>query len=109
MKISVFVGAVALTLLAATTSFAQTVAPKVAPRANNDQARIRQGVRSGELTRNEAARAQAQQADARQARQGARADGVVTPVERREIRHEEKQADRVLYKQKHDAQDRPIR
>ncbi|SHI62770.1 hypothetical protein SAMN02745146_1221 [Hymenobacter daecheongensis DSM 21074] len=103
MKTSLFACAAALSLLASTAAFSQ-----VAPRAN-DQARIRQGVRSGQLTRAEAARAQAQQADARHARQAARADGVVTPAERRVVRHEEKQADRVLYRQKHDGQTRKIR
>lgn len=109
MKFSAFASAIALSLLTATASFAQTVAVKAAPRPANDQARIRQGVRSGELTRTEAARAQAQQAEARQARQGARADGVVTPTERRDVRREEKHADRVLYKQKHDGQTRVVR
>jgi len=102
MKRSIFAVA-ALCLFTALTTSAQ-----VAPRAN-DQARIRQGVRSGQLTRAEAARAQAQQADARQARQAARADGVVTSAERQTVRHEERQADRVLYRQKHDGQTRVVR
>ncbi|WBA40352.1 hypothetical protein [Hymenobacter canadensis] len=104
MKISAFLCGAALSLLATTASFAQTARPRT-----NDQARIRQGVKSGQLTRAEAARAQAQQADARQARQGARADGVVTPDERQGIRKEERQADRVVYRQKNDAQTRPRR
>jgi hypothetical protein len=74
-----------------------------------DQARIRQGIRSGQLTRAEAARAQNQQLQAAQARQGARADGVVTPEERMGVRREERQADRVLYRQKRDGQTRAIR
>ena len=93
-----------VTLLLTTASAQAQVAPR-----RPDQARIRQGVRSGQLTRAEAARAQAQQADARQARQAARADGVVTPAERQVVRREERQADRVLYRQKHDAQTRRIR
>ena len=103
MKYFLFVCAAAVSLLTSTATVAQTV------RRTNDQARIRQGVRSGQLTPAEAARAQAQQADARQARQAARADGVVTPAERRGVRHEEKQADRVLYRQKHDGQTRVVR
>ncbi|MBC6696803.1 hypothetical protein [Hymenobacter sp. BT190] len=103
MKTSALLFGAALSLLATTASFAQTARP------HNDQARIRQGVKSGQLTRAEAARAQAQQADARQARQGARADGVVTTAERQGIRREERQADRVLYRQKRDAQTRPRR
>lgn len=101
MKAPVLLAAVALSLLASLGASAQQ-----SPTRATDQARIRQGVRSGQLTRTEAARAQAQQADARQARQAARADGVVTPAERRGVRHEERQADRVLYRQKHDAQTR---
>lgn len=105
MKLSTFACAAALSLFAGATAFAQ-VTPA---RPGSDRARIRQGVRTGELTRPETARVRAQQADANQARRAARADGIVTATERREIRREEKQADRVLYRQKHDAQTRPRR
>ncbi|RSK35413.1 hypothetical protein [Hymenobacter metallilatus] len=103
MKTSALIAAFALSVLTSVSAAAQ-----VAPR-RPDQARIRQGVRSGQLTPAEAARAQKQQADARQARQAARADGVVTPTERKVVRHEERQADRVLYRQKHDGQTRVVR
>ncbi|WP_426493007.1 hypothetical protein [Hymenobacter sp. 102] len=90
-------------LLFSLSASAQVASPR------HDQARIRQGVRSGQLTRAEAARAQNQQLQAAQARQGARADGVVTPKERQVVRREERQADRVLYRQKHDGQTRVVR
>lgn len=92
----------ALALLFATTLAANA---QVTPR-RSDKARIQQGVRSGHLTPAEVARVRAQQAEAQQARQAARADGTVTPTERAVIRKEEKQADRAVYRQKHDAQTR---
>ncbi len=105
VKFFIFGCATALGFLAATGSFAQTTSA----RPGSDRARIRQGVKSGELTRAEAARVRTQQADAQQARKVARADGTVTANERAVIRREEKQADRVLYKQKHDEQTRKPR
>ncbi|RSK51394.1 hypothetical protein [Hymenobacter rigui] len=88
--------------------FSLAASAQVAPR-RHDQARIRQGVRSGQLTRAEAVRVEAKQAQAAQARQGARADGIVTPDERKVVRREERQADRALYRQKHDGQTRIVR
>ncbi|MCA8831466.1 hypothetical protein [Hymenobacter pini] len=88
-------------------SFSLSASAQVVPR-RHDQARIRQGVRSGQLTRAEAARVEAKQAEAAQARQAARADGVVTPAERQVVRREERQADRSLYRQKHDGQMRRV-
>ena len=90
-----------------TTSYsalAQTATPGITAVQRNEQARIRQGVRSGELTRTEAARLKAHEADIRQDKRATKADGVATRDERQNIRKDEHQASRAIYRQKHDSQ-----
>jgi hypothetical protein len=76
-------------------------------RANRQEARIDQGVKSGELNGREARRLDARQdaIDAQIARD--RADGPgLTPHERAKIQRRENELNRDIYKQKHDAQSR---
>lgn len=78
---------------------------QVGPRAQAvERARIRQGTRSGELTRPEVARLRAREANITADKRAARADGVVTPGERRGIRGDERRTSRAIYRQKHDGQ-----
>lgn len=108
MQKSLFSIIAACGLLTATfATSAQTVTPGIAARQANERARIRQGVKSGQLTRTEAARLRAREADIHQDRKDARADGVVTHDERQAIRKDEHQASRAIYRQKHDGQVRP--
>ncbi|CAN5708616.1 hypothetical protein BH18ACI4_BH18ACI4_06110 [soil metagenome] len=65
-------------------------------RRYNDRARIRRGVRSGQLTREEARRLREQEHTNRTERRGYRSDGALTRAERREIRHDERQSDRQI-------------
>ena len=105
MKKTLFSAFAALALL--TINFAasaQTATPGITARQRNEQARIRQGVRSGELTRAEAARLKGREADIRQDKRAAKADGVVTRDERQDIRKDERQTSRAIYRQKHDGQ-----
>ena len=88
-------------------SVAQVVTPGINARQRNERARIHQGVATGELTRPEAARLKGREADIRQDKRAARADGVVTRDERHDIRKDENQASRAIYRQKHDGQERP--
>lgn len=88
---------------------AQAQTPAINHTQRNERARIRQGVRSGELTRPEAARVAAQQANITQEKRAAKADGVVTPAERQDIRQDQRRASRTIYRQKHDAQTRVVR
>jgi len=73
----------------------------------NQQRRIEQGVASGELTNREAARLERGQArdNAAQARAGA--DGSVGPNEQRRLQRQENRQSRRIYREKHDAQQRP--
>ena len=93
----------ALASVAASAS-AQTATPGLDARQRNEQARIRQGVRSGELTRPEAAHLKARETDIRADNRAARANGVVTRDERQDIRQDERRTSRAIYRQKHDAQ-----
>ncbi|WP_210520475.1 hypothetical protein [Hymenobacter terricola] len=108
MKKSLFSLIAALALLTVShTASAQTATPGINARERNERARIHQGVASGELTRPEAARLKGREAEIRQDKRAAKADGVVTRDERHDIRKDESQASRAIYRQKHDGQARP--
>ena len=87
--------------------FSCAVSAASAQTIRRDNARIRQGVRSGQLTRPEQARLKAKEIDIKRDERAARADGVVTPAEHHEIRKDKKNLNRSIYRQKHDAQTRP--
>ena len=78
-------------------------------RQRREQARIREGVRSGQLTRREAARLEREEAQIRRETLRARADGRITPRERARIVHRENVVSRQIYRQKHDRQHRHFR
>jgi hypothetical protein len=81
--------------------------PGVNARQARQDARIRQGVRSGELTRRETRRVRETQRDVRQLERAYKSDGTLTRAERADLHREQNQASRQVYRQKHDAQDRP--
>ncbi|GFE84077.1 hypothetical protein GCM10011487_60770 [Steroidobacter agaridevorans] len=82
--------------------------PGVNGRQQNQHQRVRQGVRSGELTRRETRNLAESQRDIRQLERAYKSDGQLTRAERVDLHHEQNQASRDIYKQKHDAQDRPV-
>ena len=88
----------------ASAGFAQTKTPEVTKRQVNQQERIEQGVKSGELTRPEAAKLEAREAKIQHDKKEAKADGVVTPAEKAKLNREENRSSRAIYRQKHDAQ-----
>jgi uncharacterized protein HemX len=97
----------ALVLGITVSAFAQTAkTPVVTERQVNQQARIKQGVDSGELNRREAARLEAEQAKIQAEKKTAKTDGKVTPRERAKIQHDQNKARRRIAIQKHDAQKR---
>jgi hypothetical protein len=85
---------------------AQSATPKASTRQVKQQARIHQGVANGELTRKEAAGLQMQQASVQRHKRAAKADGVVTPRERRSINRHQNRASRNIAHQKNDGQNR---
>lgn len=93
--------------LALLTFSATEVSAQIRGKAQNQRARIRQGVRSGELTRAEAANVRNDQREIRQDIRTAKTnDGVITPDERRDIRQDQRQASRKIYRKKHNNRDR---
>jgi hypothetical protein len=81
--------------------------PVINERQKNQKARIKEGVKSGELTKHEAKKLRKEEKEIREEKKAAKADGTVTKEERKEIRKDERKASRDIAKQKHDAQKRP--
>lgn len=75
--------------------------PSINRREGRESRRIRQGVRSGSLTRRETARLAAQQARIRAHERHAKADGLMTARERASIQRQENRANRNIYRKKH--------
>lgn len=88
------------------TAQARQRTPAVNERQHNQQERIRQGIKSGELTRREAERLKAEEARIRAAERRAKADGEVTAAERARLEKELAKASQNIHEQKHDEQDR---
>lgn len=70
-------------------------------RSYNDRARIRRGVRSGRLTRDEARDLRNRERELRSERRGYRSNGI-SREERREIRRDERQQDRRINRELRD-------
>ena len=97
---------VAGSALAAETSTASTATPRITRRQVRQHARIQQGVRSGELTRPEAANLRHDQRHIARMKRRAKADGVVTTSERRRITAAQNHESRKIYRKKHNARTR---
>ena len=98
-----------ITLIAAVAGVMMSLsafAAEVDARANNDQARINQGVRSGELNNREAARLETKEVKIRReiARDRAVNGGHLTAGEKARINRQENQLSNSIYREKHDAQ-----
>jgi Skp family chaperone for outer membrane proteins len=78
--------------------------PSVDQRQLNQQQRIDQGVQSGALTSKEAARLEGGQQHVQKMEDKAKADGKVTPQERKRLQHAENVQNRKIERQKHDRQ-----
>jgi len=83
------------------TAVGSTKTPVINKRQKRQQARIANGVKSGQLTAGETSRLEAREAKIQKDKQAAKADGKVTPAERRKLRHEENRASGKIYKLKH--------
>jgi len=94
-------------VLVSITSFAQSAAPatpKVDAREVKQDARIQQGVASGQLNAKETYRLEKQQANINRVEAKAKADGTVTKGERKHPNHMQNKASKDIHHQKHDAQ-----
>lgn len=83
---------------------AQTATPRVTKRQVQQQARIKEGVKTGQLTPRETRKLERKQAKIAVDKAKAKSDGVVTPAERRKLTREQNRASKRIYKEKHDAQ-----
>ena len=103
MKIQTLILAIAAATGAAfsVNAIAQTATSRLDQREANQQQRINQGVATGQLTPREATNLQRRQdkLNANEAR--AKADGVVTPAERRRLQREANRNSRKIYNKKH--------
>ena len=105
--------AVVLALGFGATAFAQTTppapkdplaTPRIDKRQANQEKRIEQGVKSGELTKKEAGRLEKRESKLQADKEKAQADGKVTKKERRQLNREADRDSKAIYRQKHDAQ-----
>lgn len=94
--------------LAGIGAFAQAASAPATPRVDQREvkqdARIQQGVASGELNAKETYRLEKEQAVINKAETKAKADGKVTPQERRKLHHMQNRASKDIRTQKHDGQ-----
>ena len=97
--------AVAMTALVAILTAPAAYAGPVKQREARQHARIRQGVRSGELTRGEAKVLNREQRTIGQARKGALADGHIGPREARALSRMQNQASRDIFRLKHNGRE----
>ncbi|MDY0743139.1 hypothetical protein SNE35_01410 [Paucibacter sp. R3-3] len=81
-------------------SQAQTATPRIDQREANQQARINEGVATGELTHKETRHLEKQQAKIHRAEHQAKADGVVTPAERARLTRMQNKASQSIEKDK---------
>ena len=95
---------IALTLAFAGGALAQTATPGIDKRQANQEKRIEQGVKSGELTKKETARLEKREGKLQADKAKAAADGKVTKKEREQLNHEANRDSKAIYRQKHDAQ-----
>jgi hypothetical protein len=96
--------AIAAAMIFTVSAYAQTATPNIDQRQANQEKRIEQGVKSGELTAKETARLENREAKLQADKQKAKADGVVTKKERAKLQHEANRDSKAIYRQKHDAQ-----
>jgi len=101
MKIKILGGLLVAALATASIADAQTHTPVINQRERNQEHRINQGVRSGELTRNEAHHLRNDERHIRNTERRAKADGYVSRNERAHLRREENRTSRAIYRDKH--------
>jgi len=96
------VGVGAATLLMASALYAgPTDDPAVQKREQNQEKRIDQGVKSGELTPREAGKLETQQAKIKQDETRMKSGGKLTKKERRKLKAEQNKASKDIHKKKH--------
>lgn len=101
---AMFVGAMGLTLVEEANAGTRT--PVANKRMRRQTARINQGVRSGELTKDEAKGLREDHKELRKEIRDAKSDGKVTREERKQIRKDQNAESKKIYDEKHDSEKR---
>lgn len=101
MKATVLAAAIVLGAFFSTAN-AQTIKQK----GKHERHRIAKGVKSGELTKKETKNLAEGQKEIHQEVKAAKADGVVTKEERKDIKQDQRQESRKIYRKKHNNRDR---
>jgi hypothetical protein len=78
--------------------------PRITKKQVHQQARIKQGVKSGQLTKRETVKLEKEQAKIQHDKKVAKSDGKITPQERQKIRREQRKASRDIHRLKHNDQ-----
>ena len=81
--------------------------PGVNQRQHNQQDRIKQGVRSGQLTKEETKDLRSEQKAIRQEERAYKSDGKLTKEERKDLHQDLNALSKDIYQEKHDADVRP--
>ena len=103
MKLGKLIGAAAVAAAFATPALAQTTGT-VVQRNVNQQERIEQGLKSGQLTTREAAKLEGEESRVEKMESRALKNGKLSPEERARIDRAQNQVSRDIYREKHDAQ-----
>lgn len=103
MKLTTVLAGAAIVCASFGSAYAQDKTPVVNQREKNQEARINQGIKSGELTKGEAMKVEAQQGKIKVDEAKAKADGVVTGKERAKLHREQNRASRNIHRKKHNA------
>lgn len=106
MKLKIIIALAVLSSSAISANAQTSPAARPVSTIKNDQRRVHQGVKSGELTRKEAARLKVQEARLAQERRNYKQDGI-SAAERADLRKDKKRVSKSIYRQKHDNQTRP--
>jgi len=97
----IVLGISAATVLMTGALYAGTDDPRIQQREQNQQQRIDQGVKSGELTPGEAGRLERQQTKIKQDEARMKSDGKLTKKERRKLTREQNRASKNIARKKH--------
>lgn len=81
--------------------------PGVNQRQHNQEHRIKQGVRSGQLTKDEVRDLRSEQREIRQEERAYKADGKLTKEERKDLHQDMNDLSKDIYQEKHDGEVRP--
>lgn len=101
MKINIFGGLLVAALTITSIANAQDRTPVINARQHNQERRINNGVRSGELTHKETRHLRNDERRIQAEKRIAKANGHITPRQRTMLRRQENRTSRAIYRDKH--------